>query len=367
MASKHTKNLGKYKLTLLLTALLVAFALVLRLGKLDELSMVLVRTPVVMVNRQQLATAATKSTLSSTSSIDLGVYMQSSPTNNFADTIAFQEILGYKLKYHLFFHAWGSTDRDFPFYYFEMLSSQGITPILTWEPWNRDFAAPATPQEDFSLSSIANGNHDEYIASWALSAKQVSAPMIIRFAHEMNTDPGTKAWYPWQGEPDNYIAAFTRVVQIFRTNSVDNVKFMWNPIFYTGREVPQQYYPGDEYVDYIGITVINLGNLQGLAGEEYFWLNCPFILNYQLNPIIQAEFNKPVIISEILTTDNGGSKAEWFEQCIEQIPQKGIIKAMVFYHSNDETGRWTQAPIDWRITSNANTLERVREGIRKFF
>ena len=47
-------------------------------------------------------------------------------------------------------------------------------------------------QPDFSLRSIADGAHDEYIRSWARAAAAWEQPFYLRFAHEMNGD-----WCPW--------------------------------------------------------------------------------------------------------------------------------------------------------------------------
>ncbi len=81
--------------------------------------------------------------------------------------MAFERIFGYKMKYLLFFHAWGDADAPFPTAYIEQLKGMDVTPILTWEPWKRDFDSPAMLQPEFSLESIIRGDHDEYILSWA--------------------------------------------------------------------------------------------------------------------------------------------------------------------------------------------------------
>lgn len=295
--------------------------------------------------------------LKHTDKYELGAYIDIDPDQNFSNVVLFERLLGYELDHLLLFSAWGDEDGEFPEQKLKHISSLGISPIITWEPWARDFGNADLVQEDYSLSSIARGEHDTYIRDWARKARDFEGRIIIRFAHEMNTNPGVKSWYPWQGEPDNYVNAFKRVVDIFRLEQANNVEFMWNPIFFGANEEPEVYYPGNLYVDMIGVTVINLGNVTDTLGVTYSWLTCGYILQVQMESI--ELFNKPVYIAEMLTTDIGGGRAEWFGQCFEDFSKYPNIEGLNIYHANTASDRWTGEPLEWRITPFKDELAEL--------
>lgn len=142
----------------------------------------------------------------------------------------------------------------------DRIRDNGAIPLVTWEPWTGGNSADTT----FELQDIINGNYDSYIASWANAAKTwrtYGRPFFLRFMHEMNGD-----WYPWAygvntNTPDKYVKAFRRVHDIFRSNGVTNVTWVWCVnTAWVGSPALNQFYPGDQYVDWVGIDSYNLGN-----------------------------------------------------------------------------------------------------------
>ena len=104
-----------------------------------------------------------------------------------------------------------------------------------------------------------NGFHDAYITQWARDAKAAGQatgkPIILRYAHE-----ATGYWFPWSvgrfdNTKENYKAAWRYVWKIFeREGALPYVRFMWSTVF------PYKWaYPGDKYVKFVGITVLNFG------------------------------------------------------------------------------------------------------------
>ncbi len=81
-------------------------------------------------------------------------------------------------------------------------------------------------------------------------------PVFIRFASEMNMAGSN----PWHGEPELYITWFRKVAIIMRREA-PNVVMVWNPfdiIQPDGMKADAlKYYPGDEYVDWIGVNFYN--------------------------------------------------------------------------------------------------------------
>jgi hypothetical protein len=74
---------------------------------------------------------------------------------------------------------------------------------------------------------------------------------VIRLGHEF-----TGGWYPWsaQGNPAQYVAAFRHVHDVFTAVS-PKFRFEWNAARNTFVEFGPPAYPGDTYVDLVGLDV----------------------------------------------------------------------------------------------------------------
>ena len=133
------------------------------------------------------------------------------------------------------------------------LSDSGRLPMMTWEPWNH-----TTPSANpYSLQAIAAGEFDAYLSAQGKALAAVGAPVAVRFGHEMNG-----SWYHWgQGVNGNtaadYVAAYRHVHDVVTSAGANNVVWVWSPITVISRpNVPlAPLYPGDGYVDWLGLSV----------------------------------------------------------------------------------------------------------------
>jgi hypothetical protein len=120
---------------------------------------------------------------------------------------------------------------------------------------------PADPQhknEDYwTVQEIANGQWDDLIRKFASQVKSFEYPIFIRFGGEMNLAQGVEPWqFSFGKNPDDYVAAWRRFVNIFRNEGVSNAIFVWNPNWKDmGPHHWTEYYPGDAYVDWVGIDL----------------------------------------------------------------------------------------------------------------
>src|SRR3954465_7497928 len=133
------------------------------------------------------------------------------------------------------------------------LSDSGRLPMMTWEPWNHT-TPPAHP---YSLQGIASGQFDAYLSAQGKALAAVGAPVAVRFAHEMNG-----SWYPWgQGvngnTPADYVAAYRHVHDVVTAAGATDVIWVWSPITVISRPnvALAPLYPGDGYVDWLGLSV----------------------------------------------------------------------------------------------------------------
>ena len=89
---------------------------------------------------------------------------------------------------------------------------------------------------------------DGYLVKLAKDMENSGAKFMLRFANEMNDQ--TSLWYT--ADYNKYISKFRMVSKIFKENA-PSAAIVWAPNFFPPDTIPS-YYPGDEYVDYVGIS-----------------------------------------------------------------------------------------------------------------
>jgi glucose/arabinose dehydrogenase/chitodextrinase len=287
--------------------------------------------------------------------VGLGVYTDVIPYDNFTTVQQFEELVNHKMQYVLWFQAWGDDDRAFSPEWVALAAQKGLTPVIAWEPWKRDFANPTALQPEYSLESIASGEHDEYIRSWARDAKATGIPMIIRFAHEQSIEPGTRAWYPWQGDPEGYKAAFRHIVVLFRQEGVRNVQFLWSAMWLD--QWASQYFPGDDVVDLVGTTALNHGTVPPAEWSKWRTFDEIFAGQYQA----ALQWGKPVMITELATAEQGGDKAAWLRDCFTSLkPKYPLVQGVLLFEVRADR-EWPS--INWSVASSQESLAAFKQAI----
>jgi hypothetical protein len=151
-------------------------------------------------------------------------------------------------------------------------------------------AKRATIQTDATtVVEVANGQWDTYITTIALEAKSFAHPLFFRIGSEMNIAQGPASYagaYSFGTNASAFVLAYQRIVNIFRNQGATNVKFIWNPNWNSlGPNGFADYYPGDAYVDWVGIDMYH----------EYSGIDP----NTQMLPIYNLYSNrKPIMILE---------------------------------------------------------------------
>ncbi|MFE2063096.1 glycoside hydrolase family 26 protein [Streptomyces sp. NPDC059467] len=223
---------------------------------------------------------------------------------------------------------------------------QGAVPLLTWEPWAG--AGAGTRQPRYALAQIAEGGFDAYVTHFAEAVRAQGRPVVIRFAHEMN---GT--WFPWSEQRNgnhrgDYVKAWRHVHDLFRQARADNVVWLWSPnVVRDAPAVPlRELYPGDAYVDLVGMTGYQddestagavfdatLARLRGLTG-------------------------RPVVIAETGARP-GRKKAAWIAAFFRWFAaHREVIGFVWFERSRAEGGHQ-----DWRFTQTPGTARAFAGGL----
>ena len=287
--------------------------------------------------------------------VGLGAYLDGTPYDSFAAVQRFEALLKHKMQYALWFQAWGNEDRAFPSSWVALAAQKGLVPAITWEPWQRDFTNPTAVQPAYSLGSIVSGAHDEYIRSWAQGAKAAGVPMVIRFAQEQSTEPGTRQWYPWQGDPEGYKAAFRHIVTIFRGEGANNVQFLWSAMWLD--QWAPQYYPGDDVVDMVGTTVLNHGTVPSVVWAKWRTFDDFFAGQYQS----ALRWNKPIVLTELASAEQGGDKAAWLRDCLTSLKPKYPLVQGVLLLEVPSDREWPA--INWSVASSPASLAAFETAI----
>jgi hypothetical protein len=109
----------------------------------------------------------------------------------------------------------------------------------------------------FGLTQGAEGDFDHYFRTVAANIVRAGFPVsVIRFGWEFNGN-----WFPWaaQGCASAYVKYFDKIVTTMRAVPGAHFTFEWNPTRGDlGVGNLAQYYPGNNYVDDVGLDVYDL-------------------------------------------------------------------------------------------------------------
>ncbi len=217
-----------------------------------------------------------------------------------------------------------------------MAAQQGRRPLISWEPHRQPVPA------------IAAGYYDDYLRAWARGAAAYGKVIYLRPFPEMNGN-----WTPWNGNAPALVAAWQRVVTLFRQEGADNVKWVWSPNLTDEPRTPEnsleRYYPGDAYVDILALSGFNWG-----TGRPWsYWRSFEEIFAVPYERIARLG-SQPVWIPEIASTEQGGDKAAWVSEMLAStaFPR---LEAIVWFDQDKE--------LDWHIKSSDRSLQAFREGL----
>lgn len=260
--------------------------------------------------------------------------------------------------------AWGSKPEEkFPTEHVKDILNLGSIPVITWEPWlddfNEDFYPdghrPDEPDKN-GMKAVASGMYDSYIITWANAARRINKLMFLRLGHEMN-DGYRYGWGPQNNTPQDFIAAWKHVRQVFMQQGAKNVIWVWSP--HPAYEF-KEFYPGDSVVDYIGVGVLNYGTVAVWSK----WWTFKEIFSKFYDSV--AVYKKPIMITEFGSLAVGGNRAKWYADALDNLPQRyPMVKSVVFFHrSKDNTT--TQKELNWYIKKDQPVTTAVANTISKW-
>jgi PKD repeat protein len=248
------------------------------------------------------------------------------------------------------FEQW--TD-PFPDSFHNWLKTGDRTMILSVKPVRSNGTRVTWP----SIANAAPGSTvDTEMRSWADRIRDYGAPIYVALHHEpeasSNTSYGTSA---------DYIAAWRRWVAVFREEGATNVKFIWITTSYAhglgagDRRQATKWYPGDDWVDAMGIDAYNWSNCR--PNQATAWMSLqqliePFRKFGALHPDEElwlaewASYEDPAV---------AGRKASWIDQARSLFAGPNYSQfAGISYFNSYHTGPEYEKCLWWVDTSTTS-------------
>lgn len=197
---------------------------------------------------------------------------------------------------------------------------------------------------DMDLNDIANGIYDDKFNDFFTKLTENGrneTEVFVRFAHEMEMRPNYASnWYSWQGwDSDAYIRAWQHVIKLGHKNA-PNIKWVWSPN--RADAFAQNYYPGDDFVDYVGLTLNN--TTDGYSCFEEFYASVGTQESLE-------SYNKPIFISECAEySEDENYKNDYISSIFDYIEKDNNIVGIVFLDKDITSDR------AYKFSDNAEQL-----------
>ena len=230
---------------------------------------------------------------------------------------------------------------------------------------------------DATLAKGASGEYDNHFIKLAENLRDNGMPnTILRLGWEMNG-----GWYKWtatNGKETDFANYFKRIVTAMRSVPGHNLKFVWNPCVGENADLVKCY-PGDEYVDYIGLDIYD----QSWAKDTYpiphdassaerfnRWVSVwstQKVMKWGLNWFVNfaKEHNKPLCVPEWgVNTRNdghGGGDNPYFIQWMHDWMKANDIAWHIYFDYKDSKGTNDHLLSEADKTKHPDAAGRFRE------
>jgi hypothetical protein len=276
---------------------------------------------------------------------------------------AFEGLAGKPLSLLESFSAWATCsgasptcepDVPFPRAQFEAIRGYGAIPLYSWAS---EGDGEADDQPTFQLADIVAGKFDSYIRRWAEEAKAWGHPFFLRFDWEMNGD-----WFPWSESldgngPGEFVAAWQHVHDIFSEVGATNATWVWCPYVNPNGNLQDAatLYPGDEYVDWTGLDGYNRGTTVSPTAP---FRSFAYLFGPDYREITgEVAPSKPMLLAEVASTEQGGSKAGWIEDMFAELPTAyPQVRGLMWFDYYDQGN-------DWPIETSTSATEAFAAGV----
>jgi len=220
------------------------------------------------------------------------------------------------------------------------------------------------PEKRNMVYDVLDGVYDAYLRNYAQTVAEFGEPVLFRLGNEMNGDWCVYSSYHTSKDTDIFKAFYRCVYSFFRDAGADNVIWVWNP---NGKSFPDYkwnnelcYYPGDEYVDVVGMTSYNTGTYyKGETWTEFGEMYDPLYVRYV------SLYEKPLMITEFSSSSVGGSKEAWVAGMFRDIVKYDRIKVAVWWDGCDRDAEGNAAR-PYFIDETEELVRLFRENLARY-
>ena len=224
------------------------------------------------------------------------------------------------------------------------------------------------------LDDVNNGRADANIDSLLDHLATYERPVLLRFGYEFDG--------PWnQYEPEPYKQAWITIHNRIQEKGIENIAMVWQSATYCGGtywgEPIESWYPGDEYVDWIGFSYFTQQDCDLEPIKEII-----SFARAHHKPVISAESAPQRYDISKLSYSTSGSTFEtrtaaqiwneWYAPFFSYVDSnRDIIRAVAYINTNWDSQPMWGAPYhngywgDSRVQANELILERWQEALLK--
>ncbi len=222
----------------------------------------------------------------------------------------FETLVNKKIVWAYFSNNWYN-NIQFPSKEVNIINSEGKIPFIRIMP-RTDFDE-GVPDPNYTMQKIIDGDFDTALTQWAIDASNTKIPLLVEFGTEVNGN-----WFPWNGQyngggettkygdpglpdgPERFRDAYRHIIDICNANGVNNITWFFHVNAYSQPETSwnkiNYYYPGDDYIDWIGVSVYGPQE----SDEEYQEFS---EIMDDIYPQLIDLSNKPIAVLEFAITE----------------------------------------------------------------
>lgn len=252
------------------------------------------------------------------------------------------------------FERWND---QFPDAYHTWLRTNGYPMILSV----RGMLANGTHLSWADIASAQPGTslHNDMVR-WARGVKSYGLPVLFSF----NQEPELIANIP-NGTSQDFIAAWRKFVSVFRAEAVTNVRFLWVMTEWSfalpasDRRAAASWYPGDAYVDGMGVDVYNWHRCR--PGINNAWASLRSLIE-PFRAFGAAHPGKPLWLAEWGGVEDpavAGRKAQWIQdaQAMFKEPAYAQFEGISYFNQTYHNAQFDCA---WKVDSTAGSLNAFK-------
>lgn len=224
-----------------------------------------------------------------------------------------------------------------------------LIPVISFEPsktWNN------TMQNE--LLGILNGYWDSTLLSWAGELAALDDTIIIRFGYEMNGD-----WLAYGQQPELFIRTWRYTYDLFESAGALNVLWMFSPNVEwdggAGLRNIDLYYPGDEYVDLLGLDGYNFGDNHD---QYHWWQSYSYVFEESIQKMLK--YKKKLYLAEIGCAEDP-RQAGWIKDFLTRVSRDDRVEGFLYFNQHTSF----KGEPDWCLACDSNTLEIFKEWNKK--